>query len=301
MLAVALLAALAFRVHPAAVLNELGKADFYWIPALLGANLVSDWFRALRWQQQLPADRRPRVMLLFFSAHIGSAVNFLIPLRAGEAIRLRIVNQRTGIEPAALVATIFGEILSDLMTLSVYIAIGLALLPEAAFLWPIAVVAGVATALCLAGGYMLARRGEEWSGPPGTPGARGWIGRQLYNFARGLAPLREPRRFLVLILTAQGTWIFETLMFYMSGQALGVDLSFSRVHVAHRDGKCGRFGSADAGRLRRVRAGRGRRDEGPRRARAAGGNLRALRPCTTDDAASAIRSAGSGDPQGPPL
>jgi uncharacterized membrane protein YbhN (UPF0104 family) len=225
-LAVALMAALAFRVHPADVLNELGKADFYWIPALLGANLVSDWFRALRWQQLLPADRRPRVMLLFFSAHIGSAVNFLIPLRAGEAIRVRIVSRRTGIEPATLVATIFSEILSDLMTFSVYIAIGLALLPEATFLWPIAVVAGVATAFCLAGGYMLSRRGEEWSAPPQTPGPRGWLGRQLYNFAQGLAPLRDPRRFLVLVLTAQGTWIFETLMFYMSGQALGIDLSF---------------------------------------------------------------------------
>ncbi len=220
------MAALAFRVHPADVLNELGKANLYWIPALLGANLVSDWFRALRWQQLLPAERRPRVMLLFFSAHIGSAVNFLIPLRAGEAIRVRIVSQRTGIEPATLVATLFGEILSDLVTFSVYIAIGLALLPEATFLWPIAVVAGVATALCLAGGYMLARRGEEWSEPPELPGLRGWLGRQLYNFGQGLAPLRDPRRFLVLVLTAQGTWIFETLMFYMSGQALGIDLSF---------------------------------------------------------------------------
>src|ERR1700693_3375151 len=102
-LAVALMTALAFRVHPADVLDELGKGDFYWVPALLGANLVSDWFRALRWQQLLPAGRRPEVMLLFFSAHIGSAVSFLIPLRPGEAIRGRIVSQRTGIEPAALV------------------------------------------------------------------------------------------------------------------------------------------------------------------------------------------------------
>jgi hypothetical protein len=114
-LAVALMTALAFRVHPADVLNELGKAEFYWVPALLAANLVSDWFRALRWQQLLPADRRPRVMLLFFSSHIGSAVNFLIPLRAGEAVRVRIVSQRTEIEPATLVATLFGEILSDLV------------------------------------------------------------------------------------------------------------------------------------------------------------------------------------------
>jgi uncharacterized membrane protein YbhN (UPF0104 family) len=225
-LAVALMAALAFRVHPGEVLDELGKANFYWIPALLAANVVSDWFRALRWQQMLPAERRPSVWLLFFSSHIGSAVNFLVPLRAGEAIRVRIVSQRTGIEPAGLVATLFGEILSDLVTFSIYIAIGLALLPEAKFLWPVGVVAGVAAVAGLGGGYALARRGERWSRWPDTPGVKGWVGRELYNFAKGLETLRDPRRFLILFLTAQGTWIFETLMFYMSGRALGVDLSF---------------------------------------------------------------------------
>jgi uncharacterized membrane protein YbhN (UPF0104 family) len=225
-LAMALMVALAFRVHPGEVLDELGKADFYWIPALLAANLVSDWFRALRWQQQLPAERRPPVMLLFFSSHIGSAVNFLVPLRAGEAIRVRIVSQRTGIEQAGLVATLFGEILSDLVTFSIYIAIGLALLPEATFLWPVGVVAGVVTVAVLGGGCALARRGEGWSRWPDTQGAKGWAGRQLYNFAKGLETLRDPRRLLILLLTAQGIWIFETLMFYMSGRALGVDLSF---------------------------------------------------------------------------
>lgn len=225
-LAVALLTALAFRVHPGEVWDELRKADFYWIPALLAANLASDFFRALRWQQMCPEDKRPPVMLLFFAAHIGSAVNFLVPLRAGEAIRVRLVSQRTGIEPAALVATLFAEILSDLVTFSIYIAIGLALMSEATFLWPIGVAVGVVAVGAITGALVLARRGERWKGPPKTRGWKGWLGRQLYHFAEGLAPLRKPERFAVLLATAQATWAFETLMFYMSGQALGIDLSF---------------------------------------------------------------------------
>ncbi len=227
LLAVALMTALAFRVHPGEVWDELRQADFYWVPAILAANLASDWFRALRWQQQLPADKRPPVSLLFFSSHIGSAVNFLVPLRAGEAIRVRIVSQRTGIEPAGLVATLFGEVISDLVTFSVYIAIGLALLPEATFLWPLGALAGAATLGALAGGYELARRGESWSEPAEARGTMGWLRRQFYHFALGMATLRDPRRFVVLLLNAQGTWLFETLMFYMCGRALGVDLSFT--------------------------------------------------------------------------
>jgi uncharacterized protein (TIRG00374 family) len=225
-LAVALLTALAFRVHPGEVWDELKKADLYWIPALLAANLVSDYFRALRWQQMTPQDKRPPAMLMFFAAHIGSAVNFLVPLRAGEAIRVRIVSQRTGIEPAALVATLFGEILSDLVTFSIYIAIGIALMSEATFLWPVGVAVGIVALGAIVGALVIARRGERWTRPPDTRGWKGWLGRQLHHFAEGLAPLRKPQRFAVLLATAQGTWAFETLMFYMSGQALGLDLSF---------------------------------------------------------------------------
>ena len=81
--AVAALALLSLRVQPSEIVDQLGHADLYWIPALLAANLASDFFRALRWRQQLPEDKRPPVMLLFLSGHIGSAINLIVPLRAG--------------------------------------------------------------------------------------------------------------------------------------------------------------------------------------------------------------------------
>lgn len=221
-----LLGLLSLRVRPSEVIDQLGHANLYWIPALLVANLASDFFRAWRWRQQLPQDKRPPIMLLFFAGHIGSAVNFIVPLRAGEAIRTSIVSQRTGIEPANLVAVIFGDILTDMLTFSVYISIGFILLPGAVFLWPVGLVAGIVTVTALVGGYRLARNGEKWGGPPTTSGLRGWTGRALYHFAQGLASLRDTRRYLLIVLTAQGVWFFETLMFYMSGRALGIDLPY---------------------------------------------------------------------------
>ena len=221
-----LLGLLSLRVRPSEVINQFGHANLYWIPALFVANLASDFFRAWRWRQQLPQDKRPPIMLLFFAGHIGSAVNFIVPLRAGEAIRTSIVSQRTGIEPANLVAVIFGDILTDMLTFSVYISIGFILLPGAVFLWPVGLVAGIVTVTALVGGYRLARNGEKWGGAPTTSGLRGWTGRALYHFAQGLASLRDTRRYLLIVLTAQGVWFFETLMFYMSGRALGIDLPY---------------------------------------------------------------------------
>jgi uncharacterized protein (TIRG00374 family) len=224
-LAVVLLAALALQVHPAEIWDEIKDADLYWIPVILAASLVSDWFRAYRWRQLLAPIYRPSTLLLFLAAQIGSAVNFAVPLRAGDAVKVGIVSRRTGLEPASLVGSLVGEVLSDLVTFSAYAAIGLIFVDKASFLWPLGVLAALAAAGLLAGAHFLQRRGETWAGPPEEDGARRWIGRQLFNFAQGLRSLREPRWMVMVMIGAQGIWLFEALMFYLCGQALGVDLS----------------------------------------------------------------------------
>src|SRR5256712_10824431 len=190
-----LLGLLSLRVRPSEVIDQLGHVNLYWIPALLVANLTSDFFRAWRWRQQLPQDKRPPIMLLFFAGHIGSAVNFIVPLRAGEAIRTSIVSQRTGIEPANLVAVIFGDILTDMLTFSVYISIGFILLPGAAFLLPVGLVAGNVPANGILWGYRFARNGGEWGGPACTSWLCGRTGPALYQLPRGFASLLHTRRY----------------------------------------------------------------------------------------------------------
>jgi len=168
--------------------------------------------------------KRPSLVLLFTAAQLGSAVNLLVPIRAGEAVRVRIISQRSGIRASSLVGTIFGEIMSDLAAFSAYIILGLLLLKEARFLWPLAVACAVLVVAGGAGAYYLSGRVERWPEPDAT-GARAWFSRELYNFANGLQSFRDPGAILQVNLAAQGIWLFEVLAFYSCGRALGLDLS----------------------------------------------------------------------------
>lgn len=227
LLAGAMLAGLILSVNARAIADELGSVDLSWLPLIIAANLASDWFRGVRWQHLLSPIGRPGVFLLFAASQVGSTVNLLIPLRAGEAVRVQIVSQRSGIGAASLVATLLSEVVSDLFTFSAYIVIGLLLLEQASFLWPLAVVSAALAVGGLAGAFWLARHVERVPDPSLSPPSgriRAWLQRELYNFAQGLQAFRDPGVMLNVAWSAQAIWLCEALTFYACGRALDVDL-----------------------------------------------------------------------------
>src|SRR5438445_13814510 len=74
-----LLGLLSLRVRPSEVIDQLGHANFYWIPALLVASLASDFFRPWRWRRPLAQDIRPPILLLSFAGLIGAAFSSIAP------------------------------------------------------------------------------------------------------------------------------------------------------------------------------------------------------------------------------
>jgi len=227
-LAAGLLAGLVFSVDAGAIKDELTGANLAWLPLILAANFASDWFRGVRWQHLLSPLQRPGVSLLFAASQVGSTVNLLIPLRAGEAVRVQIVSQRSGVSASSLVATLFGEVVSDLATFSAFIIVGLLLLKEAQFLWPLAVLFGVLMLGGLLAGFFVARDAAGRPEPLPVAGAgrfRSWFKREIYNFARGLQSFREPGVLFHIAWSAQAIWLTEAVMFYACGESLGLDIS----------------------------------------------------------------------------
>jgi len=221
-------AGLLLTVDAGAIRDELGKADLAWLPLILAANFASDWFRGVRWQHLLSPLQRPGVALLFAASQVGSTVNLVLPFRAGEAVRVRIVSQRSGLSVSSLVGSLFAEILSDLVAFSTYTIVGLLLLEEAAFLWPLAPAFGVLLIAGLTFGYYVARRVDRGPGQLPSSGEgrlRVWFHRELHNFAAGLQSLRDPTVMFHVTWSAQATWLCEAVMFYACGRALGLDLS----------------------------------------------------------------------------
>ena len=226
-LAAGLLAALVTRANAEDVWDQARGADPLWLPVIFAALYTSDWFRALRLQHLLSPITRPRLFLLFAAGQLGSAVNLLLPIRAGEAVRLRILSQRAGISVASLVAAWFGEIVSDLLAFVVYIIVAVLLVKEARFLWPLALVGAVLTVAGGAGAYYLGGRIDHSAEDREVVarGLRGWFERELYNLQKGLQSFRDAKVIFHVSWSAQGIWLCEVIMLYACGQALGLDLS----------------------------------------------------------------------------
>lgn len=226
-IAAALLGLLLWRVDLAEVRDELEQASLWWLPMAFGLNLVSDWFRAMRWQTLLAPLRRFNTPFLFGTAVLGVACNLAFPFRAGEVIRVQVMRRRSGLKVSNIVATILSEKLLDMVAFAGFVVIGVVLYQEARFLWPLAVAYGA----LLAAGMLIARRLADrsrqdeasFSLPDGR--IRAWIAMETRSLGEGLRAFHSARALLNCSWTSYAAWFCEAGMYYACGQALGLDIS----------------------------------------------------------------------------
>lgn len=226
-IAAALLGLLLWRVDLTEVRDELEQASLWWLPMAFVLNLLSDWFRAIRWQTLLAPLKRFNVPFLFATAVLGVACNLAFPFRAGEVIRVQVMRRRSGLKVSNIVATILSEKLLDMVAFAGFIVIGVVLYHEARFLWPLA----VAYAALLAAGTLAARRladraasdDADLSVPDGR--LRAWIATETRSLGEGLRAFHSPRALLNCSWTSYAAWLCEAGMYYACGQALGLDIS----------------------------------------------------------------------------
>jgi glycosyltransferase 2 family protein len=229
-LAGALLAGLVWRVDLAAVRDELKGATLWWLPLAFAANLGSDWFRAIRWQQFFAPMKRLGVPFLFAVAVLGVATNLVLPLRAGEVVRVQVLRRRTRLKVSSIVATLLSEKLMDVVAFSTFILLGIILYEDAHFLWPLAVLYGCLLTAGIAGARWLAGRSLREPAPEsgtisGLTGMRRWFRHETHWLGVGLAGFRRPVAIVCVLAASLAAWVCEALMYYACGLALGLDLS----------------------------------------------------------------------------
>jgi len=88
----ALLVWLFWNVDLRAVTARLADTRWSWLTISMALNLVSLWARAVRWRYLFPQSARPTH--LFNAVMIGYMGNNLLPLRAGEVLRVYVVTRR---------------------------------------------------------------------------------------------------------------------------------------------------------------------------------------------------------------
>jgi uncharacterized membrane protein YbhN (UPF0104 family) len=223
-IAAALLGLLLWRVDLASVRDELRGADLWWLPLAFAVNLVSDYFRALRWREFFRPLRPVGVRFLWGVAILGVACNLALPFRGGELVRTQVLRRRTGLKAAQVVATVISEKLMDTVAFSAFLVLGLLAFPEARYLWPLVAVYGLLFAGGVIGAAWLSGRSE---GPLVSQPEAAWrarIGEQLRIFGTGLRAFRSRRSLIIVSVWSVAAWVCEAAMYWAAGESLGLGL-----------------------------------------------------------------------------
>lgn len=223
-----------WRVDIGEVAGRFGQFDARWIMFGLGVSSFSKFVQSYRWRlllgrwQQLSLRRIAGVYL------VGTLAGTLLPLRAGDVLRVQVAAHRLGVPRAELAATVFiVETLMDWLASLVLLSVGLAMfldLPPAMrplFAGFVAIaIAGLAGAVALArldqsydfGSLPVVRRLPVRARRAVVVGAA--------RFLEGLAGLRDPVRTARIAGVSIIIWLLEVTVYWSLGQAFGLDLPF---------------------------------------------------------------------------
>ncbi len=113
--------AIVINVDWAALSEEFSSANYWWvIPSSLALSF-SLWVRGMRWRELL--GRVPSQSRMFYVTNIGYFVNNVIPLRAGELVRIYLASRDEGVSVMRALSTALVERLMDIL-----VVFGLALI-----------------------------------------------------------------------------------------------------------------------------------------------------------------------------
>lgn len=226
-ISVALLGFLLWSVDLREVAAQLRQAHWGWV--LLGVVLpvLGLWVRARRWWYLFPPRSDPPGLVP--AIMIGYMANNVLPLRAGEFVRVYVVARRWGHGFWTTLASLIVERVLDSLAIVLILAVLVLLIPvPPLFQWTaltvlaidlvavatLAVIAA-APALCL---RLLARLAGRW------PSLAKRAERGFETFVRGLDGIRTGSHALPLLLWTVGVWVVPAAQAYTMLRALHMDL-----------------------------------------------------------------------------
>ena len=209
-------------------------ADYLYLPVLLVILVAFYALKAYRWKLLLtPLGNYDTWRDCFGPMLAGFAVNNVLPARAGELLRVIVFARRTSQPVAAVLVTVALERIFDMLSILLYLSIGLMSLPgmpdelrgSALFLGALAIV-GVAGAIVFLVWTQVTIRFITWGlALVRVPaGLREQIGSLMETSARGLACLKSPITLLVIVGVSLLQWALNGVMMYLALRSFGVDV-----------------------------------------------------------------------------
>lgn len=229
----ALLAYVFWSVDLREVAERLGRTHWGWLAASAGLNLAAVWVRARRWHYLFPPGAQPS--RLFPAVMIGFMGNNVLPLRAGEVLRVYVVHRR-GQPFWTTVATVVVERALDALAIGLMLAaviLAIPIRPElrwSALLFMSVDLLALGALLCTAAApdacRRLARALAGW-----WPRLLVVVLRVLDTFDEGLRGVRARRHVLPIIGWSAGIWVTLALAVWTAFLAADLRLPFAAAWV----------------------------------------------------------------------
>jgi len=100
------------------VRTAIGDASPAWILAAVGVSVVGVTMRSERWRSLFPRDSRPGRVPTFWATQVGLLANNVLPVRAGELVRVLALSREAGLRRTAVLATVGVERVFDLAVIA---------------------------------------------------------------------------------------------------------------------------------------------------------------------------------------
>lgn len=218
---------LLWNVDLAELGRQLGRTRWGWTLAGAGLALAGLWLRARRWHYLFPPRSEPPGLMA--ATMIGYMVNNVLPLRAGEVVRVYVVARRWGRGFWTALATLVVERVLDSLVIVLVLAVLVLVLPvPAVFRW----AAGTMLAVDLIAVALLALfavapqrcgRGLERLTRP-WPELTRRLSSVFERFVLGLDGIRTPAHLLPLIVWTALVWLAPALAAWTILRAVGLDV-----------------------------------------------------------------------------
>ena len=231
------IAVLLWRVDVLEALRRLDNVEPGWALAGMVLFTISKGVHAYRWRVLLGRPDVPfRPLLSIFM--VSNLVNALLPLRAGDLVRIELPSRLLKLPRAALASNVlFVESLFDGLAFLVLVAIAGFVLDEGVRELPGLTIFAAIVLLAFVVLVLLAR----WELPadparsrlllPVPEPGRERAARLLQQLQEGMASLRDVRHTVVALVISVAAWIAEVGVYWMMGKALGLDLGLGEAIV----------------------------------------------------------------------
>ena len=208
------------------------ESNAWWLLPALAVLVLTVALRAIRWRLVFPPRTRPPLPATTRALLVGYLFNNILPLRAGEALRVVVLHEEAGTSRAEALATAVIERVYDVLALLVLLLIAGPFLPDVTWLRRAAVLTVVLLVLLVVAFAVLLLYGERPVRFVLRPAARlPGLSKRRVDYAaasivRGFSALRRPGIAAPAFAVTVASWLALAVSFWLAMQGFDLRVGF---------------------------------------------------------------------------